>query len=83
MSDPIAHYVNAVYQLNQAQHQDRLYLRGIKDRITQRRLDCEPTSDLVNRKKKIIRQMERRAEDITRMLKVIDKRKQWKGEGVG
>ena len=79
MSDPIAHYVNAVYQLNQAQHQDRLYLREIKDRITQRRRECQPTSDLVNKKKKVVRQMERRKEDITRMLKVIDKRREWKG----
>jgi len=79
VSDPIAHYVNAVYQLNQAQHQDRLYLREIKDQITQRRRECQPTSDLVNKKKKVVRKMERRKEDITRMLKVIDKRKEWKG----
>ena len=79
MSDPIAHYVNAVYHLNQAQHHDRLHLRKIKDQITQHRRECQPTSDLVNKKKKVVRQMERRAVDITRMLKVIDKRKEWKG----
>jgi len=77
MAHPTQHLQNAVHLLGLEQHHDRLHLQEVLEKIEQRRRERQPTSQLVTQKKKLLRNIERRAEEITRFHATINKRKGW------